>query len=466
MSSDIDMAHGALPQDLMGPAISLKQLWIMVWSRRWFIAIFSLALGLGTGIASKLLPKIYQSTATLLVAFQVDDPISGKQFSYTLEDSYMATQVEFIQSSPVLLPVVEQLQLSRLEAFRTGYTGDGNQASVDRWAAESLAEKLKVGTGTLSRFIYVSVEDRDPQFAASLANAIADSYVSEQLRQFTDPAKERTSRYSAQLENLKKKVNEAQVKVTEFRQETGLIEFDVAQTQGVESARLLDLDKRLTEASARRQDAELRLRSIGDGDASILSSSLVQSLKTTLQQKIARMAELNASLGSRHPQILALQDEINLAQEQLNREISSYGAGARSEVSATRAVEAKLVQELQEQRGKVLGTRSQQDEGARLVRELESATKVYQAALDAFENAQMGAQMAASSASIVTRATPSSEPVKPIAKKNAAMAFALGLFAGIGISLLVELLNRRVRCREDIERELGLPVLVELRGAS
>ena len=33
---------------------------------------------------------------------------------------------------------------------------------------------------------------------------------------------------------------------------------------------------------------------------------------------------------------------------------------------------------------------------------------------------------------------------------------------GLGLPLLYELLNRRVRCRDDVERDHGIPVLIEL----
>jgi capsular polysaccharide biosynthesis protein len=42
---------------------------------------------------------------------------------------------------------------------------------------------------------------------------------------------------------------------------------------------------------------------------------------------------------------------------------------------------------------------------------------------------------------------------------------AAGLILGLFGPFLFELLNRRVRCRDDVERELGVPVLAELRYA-
>ncbi len=112
-----------------------------------------------------------------------------------------------------------------------------------------------------------------------------------------------------------------------------------------------------------------------------------------------------------------------------------------------------------------MATRSHQDESSALLQELESATKVYQSALDALEQAQLGTQLAASNVNIVTRASPPSK-AKGDRLKQVLMATFLGLFLAAGGSLLFELMNRRVRCREDVENDLGTPVLVELRSTT
>jgi uncharacterized protein involved in exopolysaccharide biosynthesis len=121
--------------------------------------------------------------------------------------------------------------------------------------------------------------------------------------------------------------------------------------------------------------------------------------------------------------------------------------------------------ELEQQRTQTMATRSHQDESAALLQELESATKVYQSALDAFEQAQLGTQLAASNVNIANRASPPSK-AKGDRLKQVLMATALGLFLAAGGSLLYELMNRRIRCREDLEHDLGTHVLVELRASA
>lgn len=461
---ELDDSHraGTLPREIVGSALTFRQLWTILWAYRIVILALPLVFGLVAGVVLKcVLPKVYQATATLFVSYNMDDPISGGDFSQITALSYMATQAEFIESSTTLLPVVDKLGLTKRPEFVEGYSGDRSPESLRRFAAKRLGARLKVVAGQTSRFIYVSADDKDPTMAATLANAVADSYLEQQLRQFMDPAKERIERYSAQLETLRMNVDAAQAKITAFRQRTGLI--NLTDKTDLDSVRLMDLDKRLTEATATRQLAELRLSRVEQGDVAILASPLVQNLKNQLQRKEADLSELSSTLGPRHPQIVSLTGELEQLRAQLNREIGVHTESARAEVDSARAVEAKLRSELEQQRENTMLTRSHQDESSALLQELQSATKVYQSALDAFEQAQLGTQMAASNVNIASRASPPSE-AKGNRLNQVLTAMALGLLLAAGGSLLVELMNRRVRCREDLENDLGVPVLIELRG--
>jgi len=461
-TSDSD-SFGSTGSEMGGPVLGLRQLWAIAWAYRYVIVIVPILFGVAGAVTLKfLIPRVYQATATLLVAYKADDPMSGGDYSELNNYSYLGTQLELLKSESTLLPVIDKLRLIEKKEYVAGYAGDGTKESVRQFAMTALYKRLTITPGQASRFIYVSADDPDPVMAATLANAVADVYLEEQMRQFVEPAKDRIQRYGKQLESLRKNVDEAQAKVSAFRRKTGLIDLTGKSDQ--DSARLTDLDSRATQASAARQDAELRLARAGQGDAEVLSSPLVQTLKAQLQQKEALLSDLRGSLGPRHPQIVSLQGELAQLNSQLNREIGVHTQSARAELAAARTVEERLRQEVSQQRAKVMSTRTQQDEGSSLLQELESATKVYQGALDALESAQLGTQTAASAVSIANRAAPPSVP-KGGLKRKFVMIVAFGIFLSVGGCFLIEMLNRRVRCREDLENDLGTPVLVELRAS-
>ena len=50
-------------------------------------------------------------------------------------------------------------------------------------------------------------------------------------------------------------------------------------------------------------------------------------------------------------------------------------------------------------------------------------------------------------------------PVKPQPLLNIAIALVVGLMAGVGLAFLLEYLDNTIKDEQDIEKELGLPVL-------
>ena len=50
-------------------------------------------------------------------------------------------------------------------------------------------------------------------------------------------------------------------------------------------------------------------------------------------------------------------------------------------------------------------------------------------------------------------------PISPNIKLNVAIAFVVGLMASVGLALLLEYLNNTIVSKEDVERNLGLPVI-------
>jgi capsular polysaccharide biosynthesis protein len=53
---------------------------------------------------------------------------------------------------------------------------------------------------------------------------------------------------------------------------------------------------------------------------------------------------------------------------------------------------------------------------------------------------------------------------KPNTIKLMLMGAVLSVLLGLVVPFGLELLNRRVRCRDDLERNIGIPVLAEFRG--
>lgn len=449
----------ALPQAYVDPIISPRQIWSILWAHRWKTVLIAASVIAMVGAATMVLPRTYEATATLMVNFDVYDPMSGREFPIGLVGSYMATQVELARSTEVVLPVVERLGLTDNEQYTDGYNGPPEDLKL--WVADRVRKKLQVNQGLYgSQLIYVKFSAKTAEHAALVANTVADVYTQQQYRRLTEPAQDRAERYTAQLDELKGKVNTAQDEATNFRRRHDLIDSDM--TGDVSLELLTQLEHRLQEIQQVRRVAEAKAA----GDASVgdevLNSTMIQSLKSQLAAYNAQMGDLTKSLGARHPDVRALRSQIDSARQALYAEQQAYQGNVTAQLASAKKLEAQLQAAVVEQREKVANIRDIQDDGAEYQLELESAEEVYQRALEGYDQVMLSATGDYNNVELVSRATPPAQPSQP----RVALLFFLGCIAGVGLGFILplgyELLHRRIRSREDIERDHGIPVLAEL----
>jgi uncharacterized protein involved in exopolysaccharide biosynthesis len=106
------------------------------------------------------------------------------------------------------------------------------------------------------------------------------------------------------------------------------------------------------------------------------------------------------------------------------------------------------------------------DEASKYQLELESAASVYKRALEGYDQIMFASNGQDSNVSLVSEARPPAESEKRKTLLIFLIGAAGGLALAIGGPLVFEFFHRRIRCRDDVERELGVPVLVEFAGMS
>ena len=417
---------------------------------------------------SKLAPKVYVSTAQLLVDFDVNDPISNRDFPSQLASSYLSTQIDFVNSPKVLLPVVDTLGWISDAKLAKGFKQAPGGGGLREYLMEKvLAKNLSVRTIKDSRLIHISYEAETAAEAARVANTVASTYIEQNRQRFIAPLKERSAEYGQQLEELRQKVDQAQVKVTEFRNRTGLVELNSELDSEIYNLR--EMEQKFTDAQiAARQAAERRRvasrnqDSAGATDTEIefLGNPYVQTLKGQLVAAEGRFAELAKTLGPRHPEYIAKQAELASLRERLARESGLFYGSVGNDAEKTGNAELGLKASIDAQRKRVLKIRSQQEEGASLVRDLDAAKKLYAQALEIYDRVLLPAQGGYSNVSLLSPALPPLKHSKPLARNNALLGLIAGGLLGGLLAFVLELRNRKVRCPADVATATGeLPLL-------
>lgn len=446
--------------------MSLHQ-FLAILRARWKVAAIVFALTVFTTAAiSLILPKRYTASATLVVDVKSPDPIAGMVFPTLALPSYMATQVDVIQSDRVAQRAVKLLHLDQNADFRQRWQeATGGQGSIEAWIADSLKKAVDVKPSRESNVITVSFSAQEPRAAATLANAFVQAYLDTDVDLRVDPARQYSTFFDERAKKLREALQEAQKKLSTFQSEHGILVND--ERVDVETARLNELSTQLVlmqAATAESQSRNTQARAGGDELPEVLNNPVVSTLKTQLSQQEARLQELNSRLGANHPQVIEAKASVNELRSRLAAETRRVtgSVGVSNQINHSR--EGEVRSELEAQRAKVLKMKAERDLAGVLQRDVENAQRAYDAVLARRDQTTLESQTNQSNVAVLSRAEVPSTPSSPRIVLNILLSLFVGLLLGTGIALLIEMLDRRVRTNADAYELLGVPLLGVLPG--
>src|SRR5436190_5430345 len=105
-----------------------------------------------------------------------------------------------------------------------------------------------------SRLVRIAVDTHDRELSAALANAVSSSYIGRNLQNKFETTEAATQFLSAQIEGLKKEIEENKKSLQEYANKSKLLSLD--DRQNITVQRLTDLNSSLTKAESDRIEAE------------------------------------------------------------------------------------------------------------------------------------------------------------------------------------------------------------------
>lgn len=412
-----------------------------------------------TLIVSLSLPKSYKSSATLLLTYKGIDPVSGSVIAAHLSPGFMATQIDVIKSSRTALMVIDQLRLDQSEVVKKQHEDSNSELSLRDWLANFLLRNVDVETSRDSSVIGIGYKGPDPMFAAAMANAFANAYQEISIRLTVEPSQKAATYFTDQLNVLRERLETAQRKLTEYQQEKGIIDVDYR--LDAETKRLDELSRQLIFAQADLMGTVPEGENNSAGEStSIARNTMINNLRLSLVQAETKFSEISQRIGSNHPLYGASKADVDKLRAELNRYIRTTKNTAINQESEIRAA-------LEEQKAKVLTLNRSRNELLLLAREVEGAQQAYNTAMQRLNQTSLEGQANLSTVSILDAAKVPDRPDSPKVLLNTVLSVILGTLLGLGVGLLAEMIDRRVRSAEDLIDILQVPVLgVVKRGIS
>jgi polysaccharide biosynthesis transport protein len=424
------------------------------------LAVFVLTLIAGATF-SYLMPKKYVATSSLVFDVRTPDPVAG--INMTPARGYMETQVEIIKSDRIAQRVVETLKLDKSPSVIEDWKKSGQgKVNIQQWLGERVSQGLGVTQGKNNNIIELSYASGDPAFAATLANAYAQAYISTNIDLRVDPARQYSAWFAEQAKVMRENLEKAQERLSQYQQEHGIVAKEGE--MDAEMSKLNQLVSELTAAQGQTVDIQSKA-----GSSEVISgfaeAGLVQSLKSDIARLEVKVKEASENLGKNHPQYQRMEAELASLKNQLEVEKLNVTRELSVSRNVSKDKERQLRAAIEAQKRKLLDLKGGHDDLAVLERDVEAARSAYDNVVKRYNQTSLESQVDQTNVSILNPAIEPVLPASPDQQKNAAITLLASVLMGVGVALLLEFLDRRVRTVRDLEDMLQVPVLAVIGSA-
>ncbi|MGB6117720.1 MAG: Wzz/FepE/Etk N-terminal domain-containing protein [Mesorhizobium sp.] len=384
----------------------------------------------------------------------------------TLDETGVASQVQVMSSTDILKQVATQFELGKRPEFDEqanmgivgrlmvlmGLKSDPGELAAEDRVINAMREKLNVYRVENSRVIVVEFSSEDRELAAAVPNAIADAYLAQQQRAKLQSNNDATNWLAPEIEDLRKRVKDAEGKVAAFRSSSDLM---VGQNNSaLATQQLSEMSTELTRVRAARATAESRAQTLRDAIRNgasldsmpeVLSSPLIQRLRERQVELNTQIADLSTTLLDNHPRIKSLRSQLADMSAQVRDEAAKVLRGLETEAATARAREERLVSSLNVVKAESARVGDKEVELRALEREAASQRELLESYLTRYREASSRGdrEYLPADARIFSRASVPADPYFPKLVPIVAAAFVGSMLIMVLFTLLSELFSGR-----------------------
>ena len=471
--------------------------------RRWTIVTFFSVVLLAVAVYVFTATPIYQASSRIIIEKENPNVVSIQEVMAVDATGmeYYQTQYKIIESRSVARQVIKRLNLAEhpefkpvaeegliagirawvrgvkegmklwmQETFQTGPKKDAQAESEDEDAAlvDAFLARLQVKPVRQSRVVDVLYESKDPVLAAKIANEVVKSYIDQNLDTKLSAAKDAVKWLSERMEEERKKVEEAESALLRYKQQHQIITDFSSDSEKITAQKLASLNEQVVDAQSKRVEAETRYQQalalehspeLLDSIPEVLKNELVQNIKKMEVDIYNRMSELSRKYGPNHPQMVAIQTELEELKKQKTKEARRILASLRNEYKLALAREESLKKALEEQKNASLDMNKKAIQYGVLQRQAESSRNIYDLLVKRFKETSLTEEMKTGNIRVVDRAEVPKEPVKPKKGLSLLLAAIVGLMGGVGLAFFVEHLDNSIKFPDEVKGDLNLSYL-------
>ncbi len=424
-------SSGDLDLHALGQALMRKRGWIIV------PTVIALVLSLA---AVNLVTPRYKSEVRILIDGRENvflRPNGERNDERTALDAEAVTsQVQLLLSRDLARDIIKKNKLAERPEFDPVLQGlspiksllalfgigrDPFSLTPEERVLEAYFDRFTAYAVDKSRVIVVEFQSRDPDLAARVANSIAEGYLVLQQNARQEQAKSASLWLSGEIDNLRKKVSEAESRVEDFRSKSSL--FVGTNNTTLSNQQMGELNTQLNNARALRSDAESKARLIREmlqsgkpiEASEVLNSELIRRLSEQRVTLRGQLAEQSSTLLDNHPRIKELKAQLANLDGQIRDEASKISRSLDNDARIAGSRVEGLSSSLEQLKKQATSTNGQDVQLRALEREAKAQRDLLESYLAKYReaNTRETIDAAPSDGRIISRATVSNEPAYP-----------------------------------------------------
>jgi polysaccharide biosynthesis transport protein len=448
-----------------------------IWLFRQHSWQIALAVGVVTALATLYCAKVrpvYEATARITIDQRIPSTAIGQEAAAPGSsdvDQLMTTEIQIIQSDAVLRPVAEQFHLMK-DGITSGTWNSRATSTSDESVGDAPVALSNLSVVRLPNSLLIDINYRspDPHLAASVANAIAQSYISRGMETRARSSMGLSTFMERQISELKENMDDSSRALAGYERELGVVNPD--EKTSILAARLLQLNTQYTEAENDRIQKETEYREVQSGASSgsgiaryaaalelSPQASMLGRQEEQLHEAEEKLAVLKTVYGPNYAEYKrAANDvaELTSQYQQMRSDISK-----RIEVSYREAVnrEAMLRSALGHAKDESDQLNAHSAQYQELKREAEANKTLYDELFSKIKEAGINAGFESGSIRIADEARPPAYPIFPKKAAFISIAFIFSLMASLLVVLVADMFDKSLRDPDKACRLTGMEVV-------
>jgi capsular exopolysaccharide synthesis family protein len=451
--------------------VSLADYWRILRKRKSVIVVTAVVIFTLVTIYTLHTTPIYEAVGRISIGRPNSEFLLMKGEAPVQDDDYtvsMETQVRILQSDSLALAVIKKLGLDRSgasSAAKPGAASAIDSSRNDNAQTSALINSFKGGMRIITvpntRVMEIHYSSPDPKLAATIVNALIDTYIERNIRTKFESTTQAADWLSKQLADLQVKVEVSQEKLVNYQKEKGIIGGD--EKTNLITAKLSELNTELSAAEAERIHKQAMYQYASSGNADKMGTDEKATLFNKLREEEIslknQIAQASVQFGPSYPKLLELKNRLEQAQKDLQAETQKNVVRMQNDYLAALQREKMLRAAFEAQKQEANQLNQSAIEYNLLKRDADANRQLYEGLLQKLKEAGISAGLTSTNVQIVDSARTPTFPSKPNVPLNLELGLLFGIIAGVVLALTNEALDNTIMTPEHVEFYSGLPAL-------